>query len=90
LRCLQHTNRSTIVKPRAPGKVSAEELQYIGDAVVSYVAISHVNGDPCREKAKDVYAILEDLMKLRKKGKCRVPTLWKQIKEDNAAMFEFC
>ena len=52
------------MKPRAPGKVSAEELQFIGDAVVSYVAISQVNGDP-EKNAKDMCAILEDLVKLR-------------------------
>jgi len=53
-------------------------MEFVKTPVSSYIAISQVNGDP-EKKAKDMYAILEDLMKLRQNGKCSVPKLWKGI-----------
>ena len=59
LQKMKRENRVTLSEPGPVGEFSDEALECIGDAILSYLAISQVNGVP-KKKVSDMLAILED------------------------------
>jgi len=85
VRRLIKEGRKKIVPPGRKSEMDDEELQNIGAALCSFVAICQVNGDP-EKKRKDLIAALELL--LNGNGTSNPTTLFKRVKKENAGLLE--
>ena len=83
---MKRQNRETISKPGPVGKVRDEELETIKDAILSYLSICQVNGDP-EKKVSDMHAMLENAFKYMKTAMCIVK-IWNKIQRNNAKLLQ--
>ena len=85
LRRLIKEGRKKILPSGPKPQMDQEDFQNISAALMSFIAVCQVNGDP-EKKSRDLVAALEAVT--QGKGTSNATTLFKKIRKENAALLD--